>query len=261
MIKSFLEAAATVNSTWSMAAFAIAAILALFNSYLSFARQSRRNQRPAKGSSSITSIIWGGVVVICFMGALPILANTYLESQRARMLSIFHVRVIVVDSHGVPVSGAALRTAVSNETTTTEQGVGAVAIPQASLPADGKVTIYADLPAAFLHGRADIKLAKDPNPTVTIELSGARDATATGMIQDDAGRALAGATVSVLGGESTVTAEDGSFTLKANAAAGQTIRLHAEKKGYQAVDQYHPAGTDPVTIVLPKEPANRRSRK
>ena len=74
------------------------------------------------------------------------------------------------------------------------------------------------------------------------------------MVQDDAGRAIAGASVTVIGGESATTLPTGSFTLKAGAARGQIVRVHAEKDGYTAVDQDHPAGREPVTIVLARQP-------
>ncbi|HMJ86206.1 MAG TPA: carboxypeptidase-like regulatory domain-containing protein, partial [Vicinamibacterales bacterium] len=84
-----------------------------------------------------------------------------------------------------------------------------------------------------------------------------RDATVAGLVQDDSGKAVAGATVSVVGGESGETSATGSFLLKTNAAAGQVVRLHAEKRGYATVDQDHPAGREPVTIILRAERPRR----
>jgi hypothetical protein len=92
---------------------------------------------------------------------------------------------------------------------------------------------------------------------VTIELKSNRDATVTGVVQDEQGRAIAAATVHVLGGDSAETSATGSFSLKANAAGGQSVRLHAEKKGYKPVDQDHPAGREPATLVLAKEAVPR----
>jgi hypothetical protein len=115
-----------------------------------------------------------------------------------------------------------------------------VTIAKALRPADGKVTVFADLEAAFLHGRTDAQLGEDLNPSVTISLKSARDATVTGLVQDDEGRAIPSAAVSVIVGESGDTSPTGSFTLKTNAAVGQIVRLHAEKRGYAAADQDHP---------------------
>ena len=82
-------------------------------------------------------------------------------------------------------------------------------------------------------------------------------ATVAGQVQDDSGKAVAGATVSAVGGEAGETSATGSFLLKTNAAAGQVVRLHAEKRGYAAVDQDHLAGREPVTIVLRAERPRR----
>ena len=247
--KIFLDAIAGVNTMWSMAAFAIAAILASMKAILASPAAARRRGRQAPAFLG-SSLVWPVVVVICAVAALPILADTYLESRRIRQQGIYRARVTVLDPEGRPMSGATLRTTVSNETTVSAQGAGVVTIPAATLPADRKVTIFADVEAAFLHGSVDLQLGDDPNPSVTLALAASRDATVTGLVEDEAGRAIAGASVHVLGGESGRTSDIGTFVLKTNAAVGQSVRLHAEQPGYKAVDQDHPAGREPVTIVL-----------
>jgi hypothetical protein len=254
--KGLIGAIAHVNSIWSIAAFAIAATLAVLKLALAPpGAAKRRGKAPPPVMSH--SIVWPTVAVICVLGALPILANTYLESQRIRQHSLFRVRVTVLDPQGNPISGVALRTTASNETTATADGAGVVTIPAGALPADRKVIIFADLESAFLHGRANLQLADDPNPSVTIEIKSNRDAMVTGLVEDEQGRAIAGATVHVIGGDSVETSATGSFSVKANAAIGQSVRLHAEKKGYKPVDQDHPAGRDPATLVLAKEAVPR----
>jgi hypothetical protein len=47
-----------------------------------------------------------------------------------------------------------------------------------------------------------------------------------------------------------MTAQDGNFELPAHAASDQHAELHAERKGYDAVNQWHPAGDTPATLVL-----------
>jgi len=78
----------------------------------------------------------------------------------------------------------------------------------------------------------------------------AHDATVTVLVEDEKGRALEGATVTVLGGESGATTRTGTLTLKTNAATGQAVQIHAEKTGHQVVDRDCPAGGDPVTLTL-----------
>jgi hypothetical protein len=244
-----LQAIAHVDSAWSIAAFAIAGILVALNLLVKTDTPGSGKRHRRAGILS-NAIVWPIFIAICFLGALPILANMYVESLRLRGGEFYRVRVIVVGPEGTPVSGAVLRTNASNETTDTSQGTTVVTIPRASVPKDGIVSIFADLDSAFLHGRADVQLGDDLNPAVTITATAARDATISGLVQDDEGRAIAGATVIIVGGESGTTSAAGAFTLKAGAAIGQTVRVHAEKTGYAATDQDHPAGREPVTIVL-----------
>lgn len=247
-IKGFLDAIASVSSTWTIAAYSIAAVLAVLN-----AISSRRKRTPAN------SVIWGVVVVICVLGLAPTIANAYLERLKI-VGAVYRVRTVVVDAQHVPISGATLRTTASNETTQTDQGIGQVSIPRATMPGDGKVTIYADLDSEFLHGHADIQLAEDLNPSITIEVKAVGNAVVSGLVEDNAGHALAGAAVSVLGGESTITSANGAFTVKTNSPLGQQVRLHVEKAGYQPIDQDHPAGREPATIVLLRTTKSRFKR-
>ena len=238
-ITGFLKAIGSVSGSWSLAAYAIAAIIAVLNVSVSNRRKTPTN-----------SVIWGLVVIICILGVAPTLSNAYLKHLEAQALTVYRVRTLVLDTEHVPVSGATLRTTASNETTQTFQGIGIVAVYRATMPANGKVTIYADLDSAFLHGHTDLELANDPNPSVTIELKANGNAAVSGFVEDNAGHAVSGATVTVLGGESSLTTPNGTFEVKTSAAVGQQVRLHVEKIGYQAVDQDHPAGREPVTIVL-----------
>jgi hypothetical protein len=255
-MSELVTAIAHVNSGWSIAAFAIAAVLGVLNRLLGAPDAAkRRGRRPP--AILTNGLVWPLVAAICFLGALPIVANTYIESLRVRGADFYRIRVVVLGADGNPVSGAVLRTTASNETTSTSQGTAVVTVARGAVPQDGNVTIFADLDAAFLHGRADVRLQSDLNPAVTIHAASPRDATVTGMVQDDTGRAVAGASVMVVGGESGTTLPTGSFTLKAGAAAGQIVRVHAEKDGYAAVDQDHPAGREPVTIVLARSARGR----
>jgi hypothetical protein len=241
-IGAFLKAISQVNSTWSVAAFSIAALLAVLR---------------LKAASLGNSIVWGIVVAICFLGGLPIIARTYLDHERNTTITVYRVRTLALSPDGIPTPGASFRTAVPNETTTTSDGTGEVAIYRQSMPADGKVTIYADYEdpnSERWHGHSEIQLGKDPNPSVTIYLVPEERATVTGFVEDDSQHAVPGATVSIVGGGSTRTGPDGKFTLNTNAAAGQQVVIHVEKLGYVAVDQNHPAGRNPVTVTIDHAP-------
>jgi len=250
-----VKAIASVSDGWRIAAFAIAGLLVATRLVLAPGRASRKSGgKPEQGK-----ILFLVASFICILGLTPILADAWLKSKPAGPPDVYRLRVIVLDPQHTPVTGAILRTAALNDTATNDKGVAELTLPRATLTAGGKITIYADLDAAGLHASMDIQLAADPNPTETIELKSVRDAIVSGLVEDDHSSAISGATVSILGGETGLTGPDGTFTLKANAAMGQEVRLHVEKAGYQPVDQDHPAGRGEATIVLtPIPPGNQR---
>ena len=244
-----MKAIASVSDIWRIAAFAIAAILIALRLVLG----SAGDKKPAQGK-----LLFLVASCICILGLAPILADAWLKAKPFGPPDVYHLRIIVLDPQHTPVTGATLRTAALNDTASNDQGIAELTIPRATLSADGKITVYASLDSAGLHASKDIQLAADPNPTATIELTATRDAVVSGLVEDDQLHAVGGATVSILGGETGLTKADGNFTLKANAAFGQTVRLHAEKPGYQPVDQDHPAGRGDATIVLtPLQPTKR----
>lgn len=244
-----IKAIASVNNIWRIAAFAIAAILIALRLVLG----SGRDKKPAQGK-----LLFLVASCICILGLAPILADAWLKAKPSGRPDVYHLRIIVLDPQHTPVTGATLRTAALNDAATNDQGIAELTIPRATLSADGKITIYAGLDSADLHASKDIELAADPNPIATIELTASRDAVVSGLVEDDKLHAIAGATVSILGGESGLTKANGTFTLKANAAVGQQVRLHADKPGYQAVDQDHPAGRGDATIVLAPLSPNKK---
>jgi hypothetical protein len=257
-----VKAIASVSDGWRIAAFSIAAILVAVKLVLSSGRGSSKSGNKSSGKSGDKpaqgKLLFLVAFFICVLGLAPILADAWLKTKPSGPPDVYRLRVIVLDPQHTPVTGATLRTAALNDTATNDKGIAELTIPRATLTAAGKITIYADLDSAGLHASHDIQLAADPNPTATIELKSVRDAVVSGLVEDDQSHAIAGATVSILGGESGLTKHDGTFTLKANAAVGQQVRLHAEKAGYQPVDQDHPAGRGDATIVLTPLPPNKR---
>ena len=243
-----IKAIASVSDIWRIAAFAIAAILIALRLVLS----SGGDKKPAQGKVLFVASC------ICILGLAPILADAWLKTKPSGPPDVYRLRVIVLDPQHTPVTGATLRTAALNDTATNDQGIAELTIPRATLSADSKITIYASLDSAGFHASQNIQLAGDPNPTATIELTAAQDAVVSGLVEDDQSHAIAGTTVSILGGESGLTKPDGTFTLKANAAIGQEVRLHAEKPGYLPVDQDQPAGRGDATIVLTPLPPHKR---
>src|SRR5262249_51946913 len=125
-------------------------------------------------------------------------------------------------------------------------------IPAASKPKDAKLTVFAARESDYLTGKAELTLTNDYNPTVTIQLWYDDSAKVRGQIVDGRGNAVAGARVWVVGygKEMATTQADGNFELPAHAAVNQQVRLHAEKRGYKAIEDHFPAGRDSVTLML-----------
>jgi hypothetical protein len=86
LLTKLVETAAHVSSQWSLAAFAIAAILV--------ALQLRSRGRVSPGA-------WVGIGAIVILGLTPILANSIRERD-----AIYRVRVTVLDPAQVPVEDA-----------------------------------------------------------------------------------------------------------------------------------------------------------
>ncbi|HEY0556645.1 MAG TPA: carboxypeptidase-like regulatory domain-containing protein [Thermoanaerobaculia bacterium] len=184
------------------------------------------------------------------MGAFALLLFVWPRLAPAPGPDIYRLRVTVLGLQGQPVEDAEVRSSVGGEQKRV-QGGWEVEIPASGLPADHKVTVYADKPSAFLHGSREVVLEKDFQPAVPVKLKEDRSARASGTVEDGEGRTLARARVWVLGfeAEAVTTSREGGFDLAAHAAPGQTVRLHAEKAGFLPLDQDGPAGPA-ITLQL-----------
>lgn len=242
VLSVFAEPAATpwsvvpsITDGWKLAAFAIAAVLAI-----------------AIKQKVVPKATWW---MIALLVAIPIGASIYqdvLKAKNAKGDSVYRVRVTVLDLQGQPLDGARVRSTVGGEKLTAD-GSAQLIIPAATLPQDGKLTIFAAQESTGLAGRADLQLGDDRNPALTIPLTRS-EASVRGQVIDKRGNAVAGARVSVVGygTEAVTTGADGNFVLPAHAAIHQQVELHAERPGYKAVNQFHPAGDTAATLVLEK---------
>lgn len=199
------------------------------------ARNANSNQRQRAGGSSAN-------------------ANAGRRSVTRSRPDIYRVRVTLIGPEKRPIDDADMWSTYGGEKMRVEGGL-IFQIPAASIPKDGKLTLYASKDNAFLRGQGELQLGNEPNPVVIIEMT--RHTTGVvvrGTVVDEVNNAVEGVRVSVSGHESeaVVTKANGGFVLPAHAAVGQQVLLHAEKAGYKAVNQYHPAGDEPATIVLEK---------
>ena len=234
-MSELIQGAAGVSGIWSLAAFAIAALMA----YL----LRQRGKVPA--------IAWAIVIIVALLGLVPVAGSMYVQVLRDQ--SVYQVSVNVVDSVNVPVPDVSVSDSLGDAASVKQQA-WQFEIPKQRLPANGRVTIYASKPSAFMSGAADITLGEDLRPSVTIVMKPLPQVRVRGVVQDTSGRLLGGVRVSVDGhdDEAQVTEKDGRFDLPAHAAQGQQLLLSAAKASYQRLSQQEFAG-DGITLTLVRE--------
>jgi hypothetical protein len=233
-MNKLFEIATKISSGWSLAAFAIIALVLLVIKL--------------KGRK-VPSVAWAVVVAVVVVALAPIIAPVYMNSY-----GVFRVRVVVLDEHQIPTNEAKVTCSVGGEVKKVEGG-WECDIPSKTKPADGKMQAYASIENAFLTGRAELELKDDYNPVATINLAKDNSAKIIGMVVDEHETPIAGVRIGVVGYESEVwtTQNGGNFSLLAHAAQGQQVQLSASKDGYTATTEWHQAGDFPTTIRLHKQ--------
>jgi hypothetical protein len=163
------------------------------------------------------------------------------------------VRVTVLGIDKMPIEDAQVWSSIGGETKKVAGG-WELEFPMSKLPKDRKITVYAAQKSIYLKGQREI-IVNEVKPTAaSIQLERETSALVKGTVSDASGKPIAGANVSILGsaGNSTTNAQ-GFFSLPANAAAEEEVRLRVSRAGYETLDQYHPAGDGPAYIVLQRK--------
>jgi len=233
-MSKIFEIASRISNAWSLAAFAIIALI--------FLVVKIRGKK-------IPSIAWGVIVAVLFLAITPMIAPLYLNTY-----GIYRARTIVLDENGMPTNEAKVVCSVGGEGKKVEGG-WECDIPSKTKPADGKMQVYGSVPDAYLTGHAELELKEDYSPVVTIKLGKDTSAKVMGMVVDENQVPLEGVQVGVVGFESeaVTTQRAGNFFLPAHKANGQQVRLYAIKDGYFALPEWHQAGDFAVTIMLRKQ--------
>ena len=240
-MNKLFEIASKISSGWSLAAFAIIALVLL-------ATKVKGRKVPA--------VMWWVVAAIVIIALAPMVAPAYLNSY-----GIYRVRVVVLDERKVPTNDAKVTCSVGGEVKKVEGG-WECDIPSKTKPADGKMQAYARMDDAFLVGRTEVELKDDYSPVATVQLAQDTSALVLGIVTDENNQPVEGARVQVVGydSEATVTKAGGGFSLPAHKAKGQQVQIFAFKEGYAAnPPEWHQAGDHPVTIVLRKAASKRKT--
>lgn len=242
-MNQLFEIASKVSSAWSLAAFAIIALVLLITKL-----QGRK----------VPSVAWAVVAAIVIIALAPIVAPAYLNSY-----GIYRVRVVVLDDRQMPTNDAKVTCSTGGEIKKVEGG-WECDIPAKTKPTDGKMQAYAAVANAFLTGRTELELRDDYSPVATIALAKDTSAKIKGIVVDSDSAPVEGVRVGVVGyeAEAQITQQGGNFVLPAHAANDQQVQLFAFKEGYDAgPPQWHAAGDFPATITLRPLRAGRHSTK
>jgi hypothetical protein len=182
--------------------------------------------------------------------ALLLLIGAAIFVWSRQLPDIYQVRVRVLDVQGRSVDDARVTSSVGGEVM--RSGTDwQFTIPATARPADGKVIVRAERPAAFQQGETELQLGRSAAVPATIELRGDPQVRVRGIVLDTSRSAIAAARVVVIGYEEhALTGEDGAFSLPAHAADGQQVQVRAQKAGYEASELWHPAGNTPLIVVL-----------
>ena len=187
------------------------------------------------------------------LGAFALLLFLWPKLAPASGPDVYRLRVTVLAPEGHPREDAELRSSVGGEQKKV-QGGWEVDIPASALPADRKVTLYADRLPSNLHGSREVILDKDFQPAVTVELKEDSSVKVFGKVKDGEGRPVEGARVWVKDypSESVTTSQRGEFTLNAHAPLDQMVLLHVKKLEIEPPPQGQPAGR-PATLILDRQ--------
>ncbi|MBI5908828.1 MAG: hypothetical protein HY848_02570 [Betaproteobacteria bacterium] len=240
-IAQLIQASSKVTTPWSLAAFAIAALVVIVSLLV------------IKPNAATRKIMWICAAAITFLGLVPIIVSVFVVPPVA---SVYRIRVTVVGPGQTPVEDAKVWSTIGGEAKKVAGG-WEFDIPVASKPATGKFTVFAEQPNAFLAGSREIVLGADTGMAmaVTVPLEKVKPARVRGFVQNEEGATLGGARVMVAGyaGEMIVTSDNGGFELPAHAASGQHVLVHVQKDGYVSSQLSHLAGDDPLVVMLRKK--------
>jgi hypothetical protein len=196
-----------------------------------------------------------GLLLIAMVGCLSVgllatLGYFYLKYE-AGLNSVYRVRVTVIGTEHTPVENATVWSSIGGEPKKVNGG-WEFDIPNGNKPLDGEIIIYAKIENTSLQGKVNLRLETDRSPSIVVLVTPDESAMVRGTVEDEAGHALRGVDVSVVGygDERVTTSASGSFVLRAHVADGHAVRLHAEAPKYQPLEQDQPAGAAPAILVL-----------
>lgn len=164
--------------------------------------------------------------------------------------AMYAVRVQVLDPQGLPVADSKVQASAGNEPQGTPDGWWEVEIPAAKVPADGRITLWAEH-RDWGGNRKGLRLGVDQNVQVEIRLK-EPESWLRGVVVDESGGRLAGVSVSTQEGPpgDAVTGPKGRFEIKIPVPPETRVRVQAESKGLAPRERFCYAGRDTCSFTL-----------
>jgi hypothetical protein len=172
------------------------------------------------GASATTRRMAYGII---FLGFAPLVLYA-VSAYRG----VYRVQVTVLDLDKRPIHDAEVSAAIGQKKQT-DIGWEFDIYPQ-DRQAGSVVTFYASAKDRYLEGHRSLNLGANFSPDVAIELAPLQQADVLGAVQTRDGKAVAGASVSVIGYSDQATTDSmGDFKLPSHAANGQMVTVRIQK--------------------------------
>jgi hypothetical protein len=241
-IPAWFDSAVKVANQYSLAAYAIAALLAV----VGYIARTRLLQRPW-----LLAVVVAAVVLIV---AIPVAALVYIK--RVESMGIYRISVTATDSKGLPVEHPNVRASVPAQSYDIGSSVQLEVVP-GHLSKGSTLTIYADDPATKEQGEEKFTLGDDWSPSISVPLHSI-PSEVRGNVIDTIAAPISEAEVSIAGyNEHTTTDSRGLFVIQTAVPKGDVVYLLVQKAGYTPVRQQHISGAAPATIMLEKSSSRR----
>jgi hypothetical protein len=231
----WFDSALKVANQYSLAAYAIAALLAV----VGYIARTKLLQKPW-----LLAAVVAAVVLIV---AIPVAALVYIK--HAESMGIYRISVTATDHKGVPVQHPNVHASVPAQSYDIGSSVQLEVTP-GHLSKGSTLMIYADDPDTKEQGEAKLTLGDDWAPSISVPLHPI-PSEVRGNVIDKSSMPIPEAQVSIAGyDERATTDSQGLFVIQTAVPKGDTVYLLVQKPGYVSVRQQHISGAAPATIVL-----------
>lgn len=204
-------------------------------------------------SRSLSRLLNKGLVAVVIVGLVPFVASWYIDYQNVQRKGIYRVRVTVLSPSGVPAENVRVWSTLDAVPKKVDGG-WELDVPSGANTAIGALEIYSRDNDTGALGKAAVTLKDSDNLEVTIPLK-PPSATIRGTVKDDQGRTLGSVRIMVVGysSEAILTDDSGGFALESHVADGDQVKLHFEKPGYKALEEYYRVDARPISVSLTKK--------